>query len=116
MIQTISVNSSHIYGSISDSGAPYVSPNDSIPMMGMVRYINQRFEVYNGGSWLPMSGGYVNISMNGASSEALDWAVNKMSQEKRIIELAKENPTVADAYDAVKHAQEQLDIILTLTE
>lgn len=117
MINNISVTSQHLYGSTSESGMPYISPSDNgTPLIGMVRCVNQRFEVWNGGGWLPANGGYINIGMNGASEQALSWAIQKMNEEKRIIELAKENPTIADAFDAVKHAQEQLEIVLRLTE
>ena len=39
-----------------------------------------------------------------------------MEQERRAEELAKTKPAVADALSAVNHAQEQLNIILLLTE
>ena len=44
----------------------------------------------------------------------MDWAETKMLKEQKLIELAKTNPTVADAVNTVKHAEEQLDIILEL--
>ena len=39
-----------------------------------------------------------------------------MTQEHRAEELAKSKPAVADALAAVNHAQEQLEIILLLSE
>jgi hypothetical protein len=44
------------------------------------------------------------------------WADEKMAQEYRAEELAKTKPAVADALAAVNQAQEQLEIILRLTE
>jgi hypothetical protein len=38
-----------------------------------------------------------------------------MNKEAKIQELAKTNPTVADALSAFEKAQEQLDIVATLT-
>ena len=116
MINNVSVSSHHLYGSSSESGLPYISPSDSIPFMGMVRCVNQRLEIWNGSNWIPLSGSYSTISMNQTSSEALDWAVKKMTEERRLAELAKNNVTVADAIDAVKKAQEQLDVIVALVK
>ena len=39
-----------------------------------------------------------------------------MKEEQRIQELAKNNPTIADAVDTVNRAKEQLDMILLLTD
>jgi hypothetical protein len=39
-----------------------------------------------------------------------------MEEEKRLEELAKRHPAVADALAAVAHAQEQLDIVTTLVQ
>ena len=58
----------------------------------------------------------VNIMLTPEADIILEWAAKKMKEEQRIKELAKNNPTVADAADAVKKAQEQLDMILLLTE
>jgi hypothetical protein len=45
----------------------------------------------------------------------VNWAKEKMNKEAKIQELAKTNPTVADALAAFEKAQEQLDIVATLT-
>jgi hypothetical protein len=39
-----------------------------------------------------------------------------MEKEKRLEELAKQHPAVADALATVVHAQEQLDIVTTLVQ
>ena len=39
-----------------------------------------------------------------------------MTEEKRLEELAKSHPSVADALAAVEHAQEQLDIMTALVK
>jgi hypothetical protein len=39
-----------------------------------------------------------------------------MEKEKRLEELAKQHPAVADAVVAVAQAQEQLDIVTTLVQ
>jgi hypothetical protein len=80
----------------------------------MVRYINGNLEVYDGGSWLVLQSGYPTIELDGVTQEAIQWTRRRMEEEKRILELAKNHPTVADALAAVKKAQEQLDIVVTM--
>ena len=58
----------------------------------------------------------VNIMLTPEADIILEWAAKKMKEEQRIQELAKNNPTIADAVDTVNRAKEQLDMILLLTD
>jgi hypothetical protein len=80
----------------------------------MVRFIGNNFEVYDGASWLPLQSSYPQIELDGVTQEALQWTRRQMEKEKRMLELAKTHPTVADALAAVEKAQEQLNIVVTL--
>jgi hypothetical protein len=46
--------------------------------------------------------------------ESLQWVRRKMTEEKRLEELAKTHPTVADAIDAVRLAEQQLKTVVAL--
>jgi hypothetical protein len=46
----------------------------------------------------------------------LDWARIKRDEESRIVALAAKHPTVANALEAVKKAQEQLQVVSILCE
>ena len=83
---------------------------------GMVRYNNNNFEVYDGLGWMIMSGGSIQVSLDGVTQESLQWVRRKMTEEKRLEELAKTHPAVADALVAVTQAQEQLDIVTALVQ
>ena len=100
----------HISGSVYN--APYVDSTRA--SAGMVRFISNNFEVYDGSSWLPLQSSYPQVELDGITQEALQWTRRRMEEEKRILELAKNHPTVADALAAVKKAQEQLDIVVTM--
>lgn len=55
----------------------------------------------------------------GLSPEAdiiLEWAAKKMDQEQQIERLARTNPAVADAANALKTAEEQLRIVMALVK
>jgi lipid II:glycine glycyltransferase (peptidoglycan interpeptide bridge formation enzyme) len=85
-------------------------------MQGAVRVINGQQEVWNGTTWMGMYGGSVTINLTKRAEAIIEWADKKMAQEHRAEELAKTKPAVADALTAVNRAQEQLEIILQLTE
>jgi len=100
----------HVTGSVYN--APYIDTTRA--SAGMVRYVGGNFEVYDGSSWLPLQSSYPTIELDGVTQEAIQWTRRRMEEEKRILELAKNHPTVADALAAVKKAQEQLDIVVTM--
>ena len=83
---------------------------------GLVRYNNNHFEVYDGNSWMIIPGGDAQVTLDGVTLESLQWVRRKMTEEKRLEELAKNHPAVADAAAAVARAQEQLDIVTVLVQ
>jgi flagellar hook-basal body complex protein FliE len=81
---------------------------------GLVRYNSNNFEVYDGNSWIIMNGGATQITLDGVTLESLQWVRRKMTEEKRLEELAKSHPSVADAVDAVRSAEQQLQTVVAL--
>ena len=102
----------HISGNVYN--APYI--DTTRPSAGLVRYQGGNFEVFDGSSWLPMASGYPMIELDGVTQEAVAWVKRKMVEEKRLEELIKKHPSVADAAAALAHAQEQLDIVTALVQ
>jgi hypothetical protein len=94
--------------------APYIDTTRA--SAGLVRYQNGNFEVFDGSSWLPLQSSYPQIELDGVTVEVVQWAKQKMIEEKRILELAKTHPTVADALAQVKLAEEQLAVVVALTD
>jgi hypothetical protein len=84
----------------------------------MLRYNSSsgNVEVYDGVAWLTLSSGPTQVSLDGPTQEAVQWVRRRMEDEKRLAELAKRHPAVADAVAAVAQAQEQLDIVTTLVQ
>lgn len=110
----ITVNNSYsswptFYNSVSSSG------NN---LIGQMRYNgnNQCIEVYDGSSWLMMSPAYPTIDLAPHVQAVVVWAQIKMAEETRLKELAAKNPAVADALDALKKAEEQVQIVAALVE
>jgi hypothetical protein len=63
-----------------------------------------------------MSSGHPSVELSGDVQSILNWARIKMAEEVRIKELAAKHPTVADAIDAVKKAEEQVRIVAALVD
>ena len=81
---------------------------------GMVRYNGNNFEVYDGNSWMMIPNGSAQVTLDVVTFESLQWVRRKMTEEKRLEELAKTYPSVADAIDAVRLAEQQLQTVATL--
>lgn len=102
----------HVSGSVYN--APYIDTTRA--SAGIVRYISGNLEVYDGSSWLPLQSSYPQIELDGVTQGTLQWVQAKMEQEKRILELARQHPTVADALLARDRAEDALKIITALCD
>jgi len=102
----------HISGSVYN--APYVDSTRA--SAGMVRFISNNFEVYDGNSWLPLQSSYPQVELDGITQEAVQWTRRRMEEEKRMLELAKMHPTVADALAAQQRAEEAVRIAVALCD
>lgn len=89
----------------SPGASPYINPSQ--PMTGLVRYVSNRLEVYDGSSWLQIGGGSASVSLTGEAVEILDWAKKKIAEEKQLEALAAKHPGVRDL-------KEKLDLMVKL--
>ena len=80
---------------------------------GLVRYLNNQMQVYDGSSWLPL-GSTANIGLSGEAEEIMTWAREKMQEEKEARAMAEQYPAVADALNAVWESEQQLKTIVAL--
>ena len=98
------------------STLPYITPNNNSPMQGMLRICGTELQVFDGVAWRQVPSGYATVKLNDEAMSAVKWASDKMKEEYRIEQLAKENATVAAAVADLKHAEEQLKLVLLLTD
>lgn len=115
MINSVYSSSGHYLNVSGYNNNPYVSIDHNNPVSGMIRMNGNNMEVFNGSGWISF-GTTAEVSLTGAAISALDWCHKKMAEETRIKELAAKNVTVADALARYEQAQQQLKMILTLTE
>ena len=87
-------------------------------LIGQVRYngSSQNLEVYDGSTWLTMGSMYPTVELSPEVQSIINWARMKMAEELRIKELAAKHPTVADALEAVKKAEEQVRVVAALVD
>ena len=100
----------------STSNLPCIPSINSDPMQGVVRVINGCVEIYNGGYWSAIPQSIAYLDMGQRSKEILNWASSKMLTEQHYAELALQHPAVSDALDAVRVAQDRLNVVVALTQ
>lgn len=99
-----------------NNSLPYVSINNNNPIQGMIRLNGSDMQVFDGTSWLTLSSSYATIELNGDAQSLLQWAREKRDQELEYKRLAEEHPAVQNAIDAIKRAEEQLELIVNLSK
>lgn len=92
--------------------------NTGNSLIGSVRYngSSQNLEVYDGNSWMIMSASYPTVELSPHVQAVVAWAQTKMAEESRLKALAAEHPAVADALEALKKAEEQVQIVAALVD
>lgn len=95
MIKYVSSSSPHLQVNMSGGSAYYNTTN---PMAGMVRYYNNDMQVYDGSSWLTVSGS-ADIRLSSDAESVIIWAKQKMTEEMRLKELMERHPGLKDAYE-----------------
>ena len=93
---------SHVIGaspSVFVSGGPigpYISPGAY--SAGMVRYCNNRLEVYDGLSWQQLSES-ISVGLSPVAEEAIAWAHQQKQEQQRLEQLMQQHPGLKDAYE-----------------
>jgi hypothetical protein len=92
--------------------------NTGNSLIGQVRYngSSQNLEVFDGNSWLIVNSSHPTIELAPHVQSVVAWAQTKMAEESRLKELAAKHPTVADALEAVRRAEEQVKIVAALVD
>jgi hypothetical protein len=102
--------------SAGNTALPYVGANTSNPMTGMLRIQNTDIEVFNGNSWQQISSSYATVSLDQEILDVIQWARTQRTLEMNRATLVKNNPALQKAYDAVKRAEENFDILSKFVE
>jgi hypothetical protein len=116
MISHVMIHGPWLKGS-SGMNLPYVPTLLDNPMQGVIR-INSygQLELYNSGYWQGFSQNTVYVDTTMSTNAILEWAERKMMEEQRYAKLAEQSTAVADALEAVHTAEEQLRVVVSLTQ
>ena len=116
MIANIYGGSNYLTVTSNSGSRPYI--NTSQPMTGMVRFNGNSsgMEVYDGNGWQAVCNGSAHVDLSYEAQEILNWARNKMADEKAYKELAEKSNAVKIALDNLAEAERQLIITATLAK
>jgi len=114
MINAISVTGKYTVVHGGHNNTPYVNNNNT--SAGMVRYNNGNIEVYDGTTWLLMTGSVATVGISPIAEAAIEWAMKKMQEETEMEHLASQHPAIRVAYDTFKRAGEQLKTTIILSK
>jgi hypothetical protein len=109
MIGSITAMSPNVVVNGGTNSLPYINQYAGHSMTGQLRLHNGNFEVYDGTNWLSIQNSYVTVGLSMTAEEAIQWAREKMKEEKELDELCKTHPALAEAY-------ERLQILKTLVK
>lgn len=104
-----------------DGGSPsttYINNYGGNPGVGNMRYnpSNNNIEVYDGNSWQQLMMSYATVKLNYDAESLLDWARVQRDHQMKRQELIDKNPALAKAYEAIKRAEENFDILSKFVE
>ena len=95
---------------------PYI--NMSNASAGMLRYngINQNLEVYDGSSWMTISGNSSIVELNSDARDLLEWARAKRAEELYLKREAERNPTIKDLLNQRDIIDNKITMVKTLIQ
>lgn len=86
------------------------------PLTGMIRCDSLgKLQVYDGVNWNDI-GSDAYISLNSEAEQAINWVIDKMTEENRLKDLCNNNPTIRAAYEEKLKAEEKLKILTLLID
>jgi hypothetical protein len=116
MINSIMSMGKHIIVGGGNSASNYINTGAGMMGVGDLRFntSTQQIEFYNGQNWQTFIMAQATVGLAGPAETAIDWALNRMEQEKEARAMAEQYPAVADALGAVREAEEQLKTVVAL--
>jgi hypothetical protein len=99
-----------------DTSLPYVTQNTNNPIQGMIRINGNLLETFDGSRWMQINSSYATVSLTATYQAAMNWVIDKMTEEQKMKALAEQHPAIADLVAAVNKAQEQLRMTAALVK
>ncbi len=111
------INSSSRYLTVS-GGSPsstYISPGSV--GSGMLRYNGNMncIEVNDGNSWIQLQSSYATVELTPETESLLEWARAQRTMYMNRLEAAQRNPALLKALEAIKRAEENFDLLESIS-
>jgi hypothetical protein len=97
-----------------NTALPYIGPNSSNPLTGMLRINNTELEVFNGSNWQMIGSSYATVSLDQEILDVIQWARTQRTMAMNRLTLAQKNPALMKALEAVKRAEENFELLSTI--
>jgi len=95
---------------------PYIGSNVANPIQGMIRINNTDFEVFNGTGWQSLPSSYATVSLDPDTQDLLTWARTQRTLEMNRKFLIENNPALEKAYESIKRAEANFDLLSKFVE
>ena len=83
----------------SNNVMPYVSPNTTNPITGMIRVWGNDIQVFDGSCWLQCNTSNAVVQLDDDTQSILNWGRRKMAEERDVELLIQKHPGLKDAKD-----------------
>lgn len=116
MIKSIMSMGKYLMVNEGSSNSNYINTGAGMMGVGDLRFntSTQQIEFYNGQTWQIFIMAQATVGLTGTAETAIDWALDKIEQEKEARRMAEQYPAVADALGAVREAEQQLKMVVAL--
>ena len=96
----------------------YINNYSGAQGVGNMRFntTNQNIEIYDGNSWQQLQMSYATVGLNYDAESLLDWVRVHRDEEFARNQKIKENPALQKAYEAIKRAEANFDILYKFVE
>lgn len=112
------INSSGRYVKVTSGGSsdPYISPGSV--GAGMLRWNSNMntMEVNDGNSWKSFNMSYATVELTPEAEDLLEWARKERDRQRTRENAVRKNPALQKAYDAIKRAEENFDLLETIAK
>jgi len=94
-----------------NTALPYIPPNASNPVQGMIRINNTDFEVFSGSGWMPLPSSYATVELDSETRNLLDYVREQRKEELQLKALISghNHPAVRIAQENLNKVMEELD-------
>lgn len=83
---------------------------------GSIRYNNGNMEIFDGTNWQGVGTSVAQVGLTAEAESLLDWVNTQRTLELNRRQLIANNPALQKAYEAVKRAEENFDLLAKFVE